>query len=433
MLREFFINGNQLPLAWLGLATFLGHNLFKAYLASAINAWYGDFYDLLQTHVADAGSGEVGESAFETARIRVSAELVQFGWIVAPAIVVHPLAGLIRNWWVFAWRRALMRSYLERWNTLSEPIEGASQRVHEDSQRFASGIHSCVSKLLTSVLTLIVFCPILLGIDPGLMWIAIGTAIGGLTISAFLGWPLVDLEVQNQKVEAQLRRLLVLLEATPGEVHKIGTPYTAFTQIFHGLTRNYRRLYLAFAGLSTWLSGFDQMAVILPYLIAAPRLFASDPSKRLSLGALVKITNAFSKVFDALNVISDSWLEINEFRSVLRRLREFERDVSSRPRMRLVPAAWVELSDNPHHGDPYSDHHTYHHNRNDPPSDPADPANPFDSLNPADLTYRLDESGLFTSNMTKTEAVVARTPKSCVSVNAQGHLVVDNCVIEAAR
>tara|TARA_B100000575_G_scaffold115365_2_gene91750 strand:- start:22 stop:567 length:546 start_codon:yes stop_codon:yes gene_type:complete len=156
-------------------------------------------------------------------------------------------------------------------------------------------------------------------------------------------------QVNNQRVEAQLRRQLVLLEATPYEIHRTGTPYSAFTYIFQRLTVNYRNLYLAFAVLSTWLSAFDQTAIILPYLLAAPRLFSSEPDRRLSLGELMKITNAFGKVFDAMNIISENWLEINEWRSVLRRLREFEREVTSYAvsGARLVPTD-VELSDAVH-------------------------------------------------------------------------------------
>lgn len=365
MIREYFSDPAHRVFAWAGLVIFLAHQGFKAYLAAAINAWYGRFYDLLQTHVQDAAvalgevaSGENGSAdpmsgigmlkadEFAEARERVWAQLVEFAWFVAPAVVIHPIAGLIRNWWVFRWRRTLMKAYLTRWNTQIPAIEGASQRVHEDTMRFASGIHTCVAMVVHSVLTLIVFCPILFGIDPSLMGMAIAAAIGGLGISIVLGWPLVDLEVKNQVVEAKLRRQLVLLEATPMEVHKCGTPYTSFISIFSSLTHNYGRLYLAFTLLGTWLSGFDQAAILFPYLAAAPRLFASNPSYRLTLGELVKISNAFGKVFDAMNVISDNWLAVNEWRSVLRRLREFERDATSHttPSARLMPSD-TELSD----------------------------------------------------------------------------------------
>lgn len=156
------------------------------------------FYDILQRHV-EYGSGEAasGElTAAERAEAQVTESLWKFAWLVAPAVVVHPLAGLLRNWWCFAWRRTLVTSYLTRWNTQLPAIEGASQRVHEDTQRFASGIQTCVSVVIESLLTLIVFCPVLFNLDPQLMGVAVVAAVGGLSISVIAGWPLVGLEVR---------------------------------------------------------------------------------------------------------------------------------------------------------------------------------------------------------------------------------------------
>lgn len=320
------------------------------------------FYDILQRHV-EYGSGEAtsGElAAAGQAEADVGESLWQFVWLAAPAVVVHPLAGLLRNWWCFTWRRTLITSYLTRWNTQLPAIEGASQRVHEDSQRFASGIQSCVSTVLESVLTLIIFCPVLYSLDPVLMGFAVAAAVGGLGVSVLAGWPLVGLEVQNQVVEAELRKKLVILETDParviGSVNGVpshlgqfisNSPFTPFRQVVRSLTRNYFNLYAAFAVLATWLSFYEQIAVIIPYALAASRLFAADPARRLTLGKLVKVSNAFGRVFDSLNVISDRWLQINEWRSCLRRLREFECDMGSRSPARPVRlvATGVELSE----------------------------------------------------------------------------------------
>ncbi len=321
------------------------------------------FYDILQRHVeyasGDVASGELADP--EQAKVDVVASLVEFAWLVAPAVVVHPLAGLVRNWFCFTWRRTLITSYLHRYNTQLPAIEGASQRVHEDTQRFASGIQTCVSVVLESVLTLAVFCPVLYSLDPGLMGVAVAAAAGGLGISVLAGWPLVELEVQNQVVEAELRKKLVLLETYPASIigggatgvpsqlgEYIGnSPFTPFRSVVRALTRNYLRLYVSFAVLATWLALYEQVAVILPYALAAPRLFATDPARRLTLGTLVKVSNAFGRVFDSLNVISDRWLQINEWRSCLRRLCEFERDMSSRSPARpsRLAVAGIELGE----------------------------------------------------------------------------------------
>lgn len=376
MFRQFLCDGTsgQLLWAWFGLLTFIGHHAFKAYLSWRLNVWYEHFYDLLQTSIQslEFASGNSGSGdAFYVARQEVWDRLIEFAWIVAPAIVINPLANLIRNWWVFSWRKILMKTYLRQYNTAIPALEGTSQRIHEDTQRFANGVQGCVGIVLHSIFTLAVFCPVMYALDPSLMGIAIAVAMGSLCVSIIIGRPLVGLEVNNQKVEAQLRKDLVLLEVetpTNGTVSRalsndegsadaskpsssvvnLNGPdgaYAAFREVFHSLTQNYKRLYFNFTTLGTWLALYEQVAVLLPYLLAAPRLFASSPETRLSLGQLMKVANSFGRVFDSLNVVSDNWLQINEWRSVVRRLAEYEREMDSRraPARRPVQAL-VEIS-----------------------------------------------------------------------------------------
>jgi ABC-type long-subunit fatty acid transport system fused permease/ATPase subunit len=87
---------------------------------------------------------------------------------------------------------------------------------------------------------------------------------------------------------------------------------------------NYRNLYVNFFTVNLWLATYDQFMVILPYLLAAPRLFDANAETRILLGTLVQVSNAYDKVFTAMNTISENWLGITEFRSVLVRLRQFE-------------------------------------------------------------------------------------------------------------
>ena len=215
MLKEFFCDGScgQRLWAWSGLVVFLAHQASKpTWHGPSTHGTNGFTICCSRRRTTRPAQGESDPNALP--RHRVYQSLVEFGILVAPAVVVHPLAGLLRNWWVFSWRRVLMKSYLHRWNTSIPAIEGASQRVHEDTQRFASGIQSCVAVVLQSIFTLAVFCPVLYALDPSLMAIAVCAALGGLAVSMIVGWPLVGLEVKNQCVEAELRKRLVLLKQT---------------------------------------------------------------------------------------------------------------------------------------------------------------------------------------------------------------------------
>lgn len=375
MLREYFCHRKKstTAFAWGGLLVFVGHQLFRAYLKRAINAWYETFYDLLGSHISReigvrsanelaalgwnvtfdsnatnatnatlagnltdaewasrmarmADSYEAADVAdsLADARAQVWAELLNFAMLVAPAVLIHPVAGLVRNMWVLWWRLALTRSYLGRWNAKTSTLEGAAQRVHEDCMRFGRGIHGVVAQSLDSILTLALFAPLLYDRDPMLMYLALGTATGGIGVSALVGRHLVGLEVQNQRVEAALRTDLVKLELDIESVRQNGSIPAAFYMVIDRLVANYRRLYANFFVFGFWLSAFEQTMTVLPYVVLAPRLFAADPADALTLGQLTASASAFDKVFSAITVISDDWMSITEFLSVVRRLRQFE-------------------------------------------------------------------------------------------------------------
>jgi hypothetical protein len=110
------------------------------------------------------------------------------------------------------------------------------------------------------------------------------------------------------------------------------SPAPFFSGVIRELWRNYHSLFANFALFNTWISAYDQVMVIVPYVLAAPLMFASDPARRITLGTLMQVSNAFGKVFGAMAVVSENWAAVNDFRSTVVRLREFERHVYHRKR-----------------------------------------------------------------------------------------------------
>lgn len=380
MFKEFFFCDCKTSLgAWVGMVVIIGYAAFLAHVKAQLNDWYASFYDLLQeaggvgegagsgdvSGDVDPSSGDGGVPSLAAYRSRVADELWKFVGVVAPLVWASPAAKWVRSTWALHWRLALMRAYLAKWSTQHEPIEGASQRLHEDTQRFSNGLETCLITLLDAAFTLIVFSPILFGLskqvappvplgalDGAWLWTTAWIAsIVGLGGAALVGQKLVGLEVENQKVEALLRKDLVLLETTPAVI--VGTaagdpitptsppppltlppeqarapgfgPTAYFGATLARLRRNYMNLFKHFSLLNLFISAFDQLMVLFPYLVAGPLVFADDPVRRISLGTLMKLSNSFDKTFSSMNVVTDSWGSINEFRSTLRRLREFER------------------------------------------------------------------------------------------------------------
>ena len=380
MFTEFFCGApRQAFVAWAGMAVVVGYSFFVAQVKAKLNTFYETFYDLLGEGVvhgesaSGVGSGEAGvledpDAELAAKQQRVYAELWKFAIIIAPLVSASPACKYVRSAWSFHWRMALMKAYLAAWDTKQEPIEGASQRLHEDTQRFADGLDGCLVAVLDAAFTLVVFTPILVNlsseITPPLdmghlegswLWVtAFLSSLFGLAGAAFFGQKLVGLEVANQRVEALLRKDLVLLETTPAVI--VGTdattampeadattmpvasryqaflPQTYFLQTLHSLKVNYFALFKHFGVLNFWLSLFDQCMVILPYVLAAPLIFAKNPDRRITLGLLVKMSNCFSHVFGSLSVVAENWGAINDFRSVLRRLSEFEQTLYAEAR-----------------------------------------------------------------------------------------------------
>jgi peptide/bleomycin uptake transporter len=212
--------------------------------------------------------------------------------------------------------------------------------------------------VLDAVCTLVVFVPVLLDIGSRVRapdwleyldgaWIlclAVVSALLGLIVASIIGRKLIGLEVNNQVVEARLRRELVLFETASSFVYSSSSissntqeddvddgsetinPSYAFAVLWIELKSNYGRLFENFMSLNAWLATFEQYMVVVPYLAAAPLLFAPG-DKKISLGTLVQFSNSFGKVFSSLNIVADNWGAINEFCSCVVRLRQFERSV----------------------------------------------------------------------------------------------------------
>ena len=303
-------------------------------------------------NTTSTGSGSLADS-----QQQVWQQLLTFLRIVAPAIVVSPMARWLRSHWALRWRMCLMRAYMDRWDPNVPPIEGASQRLHEDTQRFAKGIDAYLAIFLNSICTLSAFSPILLSLGRristpvpllrafGGSWLlvcAAAAALLGVGMAMIAGKRLVSLEVANQRVEAKLRREAVMLEASPETIcgaaepdtppfeasfdagTRLPSPAPHFQKIWKAVHANYSALFSAFLRLNLWLDGFDQLMTLTPYVLTAPRLFAEEPTERISLGTLVQAANSFDKVFASLSVISENWGGINEWRSTLVRLQQFE-------------------------------------------------------------------------------------------------------------
>src|SRR3989339_861955 len=283
-----------------------------------LNDWYGRYYDILQKPT------EHGIAAFWN-------NLWEWVFIVIPYILVATGVSYFTRLYTLQWREAITFNYIPRWRNVHEEIEGASQRIQEDTFRFARIFESLGLQVIRAIMTLFAFLPILWGLSKGvdietikeipgsLVWVALLVSIGGLLISWFVGIKLPGLEYNNQKVEAAFRKELVYAEDDKINYGKTET----IIQLFTGLKFNYNRLFLHYGYFDVWVNFFEQLMVIVPYLIMGPGLFTG----LITLGMLVQVSNAFSKVRESFSIFIGNWTTITELRSIHKRLKEFEHNI----------------------------------------------------------------------------------------------------------
>ena len=302
----------------LGSALIIFNTYFQVQVSVAINAWYGPFYDLIQAALAQTRPVTLAE---------FFAQLLTFAGIAFVAVVISVLNLFFVSHYVFRWRTAMNNYYMANWSRL-RTIEGASQRVQDDTMRFASTMERLGVSLINSVMTLVAFLPVLVVLSANvtelpligevpyaLVIVAIAWSLFGTLFLAIIGIRLPGLEFRNQRVEAAYRKELVFGEDDPNRAD----PLTA-AELFSYVRANYFRLYFHYMYFNIGRIIYLQTDNIFPYIVLAPTIVAG----RITLGAMNQILNAFDQVRSSFQYLVNSWPTIVELLSIYKRLKTFE-------------------------------------------------------------------------------------------------------------
>ena len=337
MLKSFFLEKKWRLWSWGGLLLLIASLWFQVQMTVANNTWYGKFYDLLQNAGDYVDKPQEGIGLFFSQLISLDYILngfegdLSFVVIAFPYIFLAIFTGWFTRIYGLRWREAMTFNYIPKWQEVESEIEGASQRIQEDCNRFARIIESLGLQVIRALMTLIAFIPILWtlsdkvdipilrDIEGSLVWFTLIISLGGIVISWFVGIKLPGLEYNNQRVEAAFRKDLVL-----GEDDKKNYAQTeTLLELFTGIRFNYHRLYLHYGYFDGWMTTYDQFMIIAPYLIMGPGLFTG----LITLGVMVQVSNAFSRVHGGFALFLHNWTTITELRSIWKRLSEFERNL----------------------------------------------------------------------------------------------------------
>jgi len=301
-----------------------------------LNQWNNRFYNALQEKDWDGFVREIGIfSLLATCYI---------------ALAVYQL--YLNQWLQIRWRRWLTSHYLGEWlqdanhyrmQLQGDAADNPDQRITDDVKLFVERTLDIGVGLLSAVVTLASFIIILWGLSaaspltifgreftiPGyLVWGALIYAVFGTALTQWIGSPLVNLDFQQQRYEADFRFNLVrvrenseqiaLLQGESAERQRLSERFGRVVDNWYGIMQRTKRL-------TAFTASYSQAAVIFPYVLVAPAYFAD----KIHLGGMMQTAAAFSSVQKALSFFVTIYRLLAEWRAVIARLDGFEMAIGS--------------------------------------------------------------------------------------------------------
>src|SRR5262245_11588256 len=306
--------------------------LGMVYLTVLLNQWNNAFYSALQ---------DKNLLAFRSQLLRVV-------WLIGIFIVLAVYQVYLNQMLEIRWRRWLTNRYLRAWladgayyrmQLVANETDNPDQRIAEDVHLLAAHTLGLFTGGLRAIVTLVTFVAILwrlsgtftvalgeysLNIPGSMVWVAILYAVVGTWLTDWLGRPLVRLNFDRQRYEADFRFSLVRFrENTEGVALYRGEAdeFRGFLGRFEDVVRNWWGIMRRQKRMTYFTSGYGLGAWIVPSIVAAPRYFRGE----LGLGGLMQTSQAFQQVQDALSFFVQSYKEIAAWCAVVERLAGFER------------------------------------------------------------------------------------------------------------
>ena len=319
---RFFTQKSWFLWSWFGSFIILSALWIQVVIDVKINEWFGEFYDMIQKALGAPNSITIEE---------YWASLLSFITLAGMYISLYVVEKFFTAHYLFRWRTAMVEWYHSVYNKARE-IEGASQRVQEDTIKFTRLMESLGSSFVEAIMVLIQFTPILLSLSIGIPIFFFGDwqyglitgaliwTIGGTIFLIGLGWllRLVGIEYDLQKKEAAYRKILVIAE----DDHNV-RPKT-INELFHEVRSIHFLSYVRYLYFNIGRMAYLQANVLSAYVFLAPAIVAGV----VTLGVMQQIIRAFGRVEGSMQYILKAWPTIIELASVYKRLREFESKIN---------------------------------------------------------------------------------------------------------
>ena len=320
---RFFTTRKWVLWAWLGSALILSSLWIQVEIDVKINEWFGEFYDMIQKALATPNAVTIEE---------YWASLFSFIYLAGIYVAIAVAVSFFTAHFLFRWRTAMVEWYHSVYDQ-ARTIEGAAQRVQEDTIKFSRIMEGLGTSFIESIMVLVQFIPILFGLSVGipifffgdwqygLITGAIVWSIGGTLFLVALGWflRLVGVEYDLQKKEAAYRKILVIAEDD-----ETVRPKT-IEELFDGVRGIHFKSYLRYLYFNVGRIAYLQANVLSAYVFLAPAIVAGV----VTLGVMQQIIRAFGRVEGSMQYLLKAWPTIIELLSVYKRLREFESQIKA--------------------------------------------------------------------------------------------------------
>ena len=318
---RFFFDRKWFLWAWLGSLLILTSLWVQVKIDVEINNWFGEFYDMIQKALATPNAITIEE---------YWASLFSFIYLAGIYVAIAVLVSYFTAHYLFRWRASMVEWYHAVYDQ-ARTIEGAAQRVQEDTIKFSRIMEQLGTSLIEAMMVLIQFVPILFGLSVGIPIFFFGDwqyglltgaliwSIGGTLFLIGLGWflRLVGIEYDLQKKEAAYRKILVIAEDD-----QTIRPKT-IGELFEDVRSIHYLSYLRYLYFNIGRIAYLQANVLSAYVLLAPAIVAGV----VTLGVMQQIIRAFGRVEGSMQYLLKAWPTIIELLSVYKRLREFERRI----------------------------------------------------------------------------------------------------------
>ena len=320
---KFFNSKKWFLWAWIGSFIILSSLWIQVVIDVKINEWFGVFYDMIQKALAEPNAVSIEE---------YFASLFSFITLAGMYIAVYVAISFFTAHFLFRWRTAMVEWYHSVYDK-ARKIEGASQRVQEDTIKFTRIMEGLGTSLIESIMILIQFVPILFGLSIGIPIFFFGEWEYGLIVGALI-WTiggtvflivlglilrLVGVEYDLQKQEAAYRKILVIAEDNETVRPK------RIDELFDDVRKIHYLSYLRYLYFNIGRIAYLQANVLSAYVFLAPAIVAGV----VTLGVMQQIIRAFGRVEGSMQYLLKAWPTIIELASVYKRLREFEDKLKS--------------------------------------------------------------------------------------------------------